>query len=287
MFSSNEKYEEIPTEHLQYLLLPYFLGDLAMKLTTGDRCEIVDMADVYFKDFLQRCDEYGFEDASQIKSIQSRKPDGTIAEIPDKMAQLLEMAEDRNTKLRKYREKKELDDEIKRLKLVMTRDQDDEGVKRDFYVKLIKSSILDSFDEIKCLATEKQMLDHMKKMRLENLEHERPKKFTPKPLKPIIITRDAAQKAVYGLGYPSFPTMTVAEFYDKRVADGIFPDPTQDNSLQSRANQMTDEEKDEQEKIEREQMEENDNEQLRQRNRAMDDWKDEHRRGEGNRHNRS
>lgn len=287
MFSANEKIEEIPTEHLKYLLLPYFLGDLAMKLTTGERGEIVEMADVYFKDFLQRCDEYGFPDAAIIKSLQ--RSTGNRDDVPDQIAQLLEMAEDRNTKLRKYREKKELDDEIKRIKLEMERDHDDDTVKRDFYLKLIKSSILSSFDEIKCLATEKQMQDHMKRMRLENpnFENERPKKFPPRPLKPIIITRDAAQKAVYGLGYPSFPIMSVAEFYDKRVADGIFPDPDKDNSLQSTANQLTDDQKDEQENIEREQMEETDDERLRQRNNAMDDWKDEHRRGEGNRHNRS
>lgn len=40
------------------------------------------------------------------------------------------------------------------------------------------------------------------------------------PLKPVIITRDAIQKAVYGAGYPSLPTMTVEEFYDKRVKEG-------------------------------------------------------------------
>lgn len=107
-------------------------------------------------------------------------------------------------------------------------------------------------------------------------------------MKPIIITRDAAQKAVYGAGYPSLPTMTVAEFYEERVASGIFPDASkqQDNSLQSQYNR-NEAETDEKEKEEKDALEDQDDETLLQRNRAMDDWKDEHRRGEGNRYNRS
>jgi immunoglobulin-binding protein 1 len=49
MFSTNETYEEIATEDLKYLLLPFFLAQLTLKLCGGERKEIVDVADVYFK----------------------------------------------------------------------------------------------------------------------------------------------------------------------------------------------------------------------------------------------
>lgn len=55
----------------------------------------------------------------------------------------------------------------------------------------------------------------------KSLEPKPKEKLKGPPLKPVIITRDAVQKAVYGLGYPSIPTMTVEEFYDNRVKEGL------------------------------------------------------------------
>lgn len=49
MFSSNESYDEIPTNNLKYLLLPYFLGNLSLKLCGGDRTEIVEVAKIYYR----------------------------------------------------------------------------------------------------------------------------------------------------------------------------------------------------------------------------------------------
>lgn len=39
------------------------------------------------------------------------------------------------------------------------------------------------------------------------------------PLRPIIITKNELQKQVYGVGYPSIPSMTVDEFYAKRYPE--------------------------------------------------------------------
>lgn len=240
----------------------------------------------FSRDFLKRCDEYGFWDSNN----QSLVPTKRENETQDQMELLTKMVTDRNSKIQKYKAKKQLEDEVKQLKLVMDRDQDDDSTKREFYIKLIKSSVLDAHDEIQSLNTEKQILEHMKQMKKDNPHGEKPPpKHTPKPLKPIIITRDAAQKAVYGLGYPSFPTMTVEEFYEQRVADGIFPDPTNvnpENSLQNRMDRNDPEELDK-EALEKEILAEADNPEYIARNRAMDEYKDEHRRGEGNRHNRS
>lgn len=44
--------------------------------------------------------------------------------------------------------------------------------------------------------------------------------FCFQPLRPFIITKDLLQKQVYGLGYPGIPTMTIEEFFDKKVAEG-------------------------------------------------------------------
>lgn len=49
MFSKNETIEELPTETLQYLLLPALLGTLTLKLCNQPRKDIINVAEVYFR----------------------------------------------------------------------------------------------------------------------------------------------------------------------------------------------------------------------------------------------
>lgn len=48
LFSTNEAYDEVGTNDLKYLLLPFFLGQLSQKLCGGDRNNIVEVSEVYF-----------------------------------------------------------------------------------------------------------------------------------------------------------------------------------------------------------------------------------------------
>lgn len=94
--------------------------------------------------------------------------------------------------------------------------------KREYFITLLKMYVSLAVDELGSLASEKPMLRHMQM--LKSNEGESPKARKPKiqapPLKPIIITRDSVQKAVYGAGYPSLPVLTVEEFYEKKIRDG-------------------------------------------------------------------
>lgn len=198
----------------------------------------------------------------------------------------------RNSKLERFRQKKELDDQIKQLKLLMKRDYVDDDVKREFYIKLLKGSVMEAEQEMSSIEQEKQILAFHKANESDTQHREKPVRRPVQPLKPVIITKDEAQKAIYGLGYPSFPTMTVSEFYDQRVRDGVFPDPSKPkihdpNSLQERAKRGDTRDLDEQEDIDNERRQEEDDDEYIARARAKDDYKDEHRRGEGNRYNRS
>lgn len=175
------------------------------------------------------------------------------------LADLMVMARQRDLKMEQYRLKKELDDQIKQIKTVMDREHVDDSVKRDFYVKILKSSVLEAQDELKSIADEMKIIEYRNKMRQEDPDFDAATRLPPKiyaapPLKPIIITKDAVQKAIYGIGYPSIPTMSVDEFYEDRVREGIFPDPSvvrDPNSLQSRAMRGDTTELDEQEEIQK------------------------------------
>lgn len=287
MFSKNESHEEIATDNLKYLMLPYFIGQLTLKLCVVDRLSVVNIAEIYFKDYLKRCEDY--ELCTQASSAITK---ATEIVAKDEIQRLTQMAQQRNQKLQKYQQKKELDDQIKNLKIAMNKEHIEEEIKRNFYMKLLKACIWQAQDEISSLEQEKEILVHIDKMREENPDYQRPK-HAPKttPLKPIIITKDILQKAIYGLGYPSMPTFTVEEFYNQRVADGIFPTneqmkESQKNSIQNRTDEDT-ALMEEKEAEENELKVELDDEETLERARAKDEFKDDHRRGYGNRYNRS
>lgn len=234
------------------------------------------------RDFLKRCADYEVYDENSNTTIANANSS------TGGQAALAQMVTQRNQKLEKYRIKKELEDEVKKLKIVLEREHIDDETKRDFFVKLLKLSVLDAQEELSSITQEKQILE-FQKMR-QQMDPEGAKKPArrppPPPLKPIIITKDLAQKAVYGLGYPSFPTMTVSEFYDQRVRDGIFPDPNAARNPSSHQAGDT-AELEEQQDIDRELKLDVDDDYEVARLRARDEYKDDHRRGEGNRHNRS
>lgn len=291
IFSSNESYEEISTENLKYLLLPFLLAQTTLKLTNvQDRKNVVDVAKIYYDDFINRCEEYGLCERSS--TAISKNKDIILR---DEFQKLQQMSQQRNQKLQKYQQKKELKDQIKQLKVALERDHTDEDIKRNFFLKLIKSCVWETQDELSTLEQECEILEHIAKLKQNDPDYKEPKESTSKrpfaatPLKPIIITKDAIQKAVYGAGYPSLPTYTVQEFYDQRVAQGDFPSAEQvskNKSLQGRC-EVDQEAEQAKEDEEKELKEENDDPEYLERVRNLDEYKDDHKRGYGNRYNRS
>ncbi|KAH0951499.1 hypothetical protein HN011_002975 [Eciton burchellii] len=297
MFSNNENFEEVATENIKYFLLPALLGKLTTKICgNDDRMHLVKVAEIYFVDFLKRLKTYDLTDVKipEIDSIDEKNDDGNNSDVsnrhPPRM--LEDMVLGRNAKLQRYRQEKELESRLDILKKNLDNPNIDDETKREYFLTLLKLYAVQITEELNLLGKEKIILENIKKMgSMHSLacEAQKPKLPVPK-LKPIIITRDDVQKKVFGAGYPSLPVMTVEEFYDKRVKDGDWPDPSQHSAknrcLQDIANNETSDEKDA-EAILNEEMEEKDDPEHLERRRAMDEYKDTHRRGWGNRANRS
>lgn len=227
IFSSNESVDEISTENLRLFLLPAILGTLALKLTLPNRMEVVDTSDIYFRDFLQRCCDYSVCEVEipPPASLDKEELERAFNKDQPCMFDLFGAAKARAAKIQRYHEEKALEAELESLSKVIAIPDVEEDVKREYYLKLIKSYVSKAEEELDCLQSEKRILTHMKNSKKDDEtngeEHKkRPKHFKPQPLKPVIITKDEIQKAVFGAGYPSIPTMTVQEFYDKRVRDG-------------------------------------------------------------------
>ncbi|XP_023024918.2 immunoglobulin binding protein Tap42 [Leptinotarsa decemlineata] len=281
IFSNNESIDEVSTSDLQYFLLPALLGSLNLKLTSGERKDIVDVAEIYFKDFLLRCNAYN------LSNYQDKKTDEKLNKT--ELEQLLTAVNTRANKIQRFKEQKELKSKLGDLKKNIENEHVDEEIKREYFITMIKLFIHEAIEELNSIDMEKPILEHMDNMKKD--DKIQPKRALPPPLRPIIITKDEVQKAVFGAGYPSLPTMTVNEFYDKRVAEGIFPDPnkkkTVPTSLQEAALAGMSLNQDEKEEELKDKLIEEDDEENIARMRAKDEFKDDHRRGWGNRMNRS
>ena len=301
IFSSNESIDEITTLEIKYLLLPAFLGYFTNKKVTDDRLEIVKKSRDCYRSFIKLCKTFTLTNVTlqALGSDETDESDGRgSAAKPSTMELIKADVVRRQEKIERYKTKTSLEKELQELYLEVKKEHIDEEVKRDYYLKLVKKWVSDALDALDSIETEVAILEHMKKMKANSKTSTQSnpgdfscdgrdcKSHSKSKFTPFIITKDQVQKQVFGLGYPSIPTVTVDEFYDQRVQQGLFPGPDAkprtvqpDEEAEEREKERKDAEKEKKE-------EEEDEEELR-RARDWDEYRDDHRRGWGNTHNRS
>ncbi|XP_062342320.1 immunoglobulin-binding protein 1 [Osmerus eperlanus] len=281
LFSRNEELEEMATADLKYLLLPAFLGALTMKqVNLAKRLEQVQIARVYFLDFLRRCKEYDlskFElpktsEDSPGTSEESEQGPATSPKPPD----LVAMATQRQAKIERYKQKKDTEAKLSEIKAAVDSGTADDEIVRDFYLLNVRKWISISLEEIESIDQEMEILKRMDFLKQTSTEPSQTKHRPP--MKPFILTKDAAQARVFGAGYPSLPTMTVDDWYEQHRKKGALPD-------QGIPRSAADFDADERAREEKEMLVENDDEEALQKAKDWDNWKDTHRRGYGNRKN--
>ncbi|NXF32156.1 IGBP1 protein, partial [Nyctibius bracteatus] len=282
LFSENEELEEIASADLKYLLLPALLGALTLKqVDLSRRLEHLESARAHFWRFLKLCSSYGLgsfhlppagppaeEDAG------SPAPGGPAAAQPS----LVAMATSRQAKIERYKQKKELENRLASMRTFVESDQADEDQIREFYMLQIQKWINTSLEEIESIDQEMVIVRSRGTAKQSPAPPHGPSRQVRAPLKPFILTRDAAQAKVFGAGYPGLPTMTVDDWYEQRRRQGV----VSGQSVPQRAPGVTDEEL---QKQQQEKKEEEDDEEALQKARNWDDWKDTHPRGYGNRQN--
>lgn len=213
LFSTNESLDEVTSTDIKYLLTPALLAYLSEKCLRRRRNESVEAAQVYYNDFLKRLRDYevippAADDDDQETEGVRREPD------------LRDVARNRQAKIERYRKKKDLTAQIESMK---NHGQDDEQM-RKYHILLLKKWTETAIEELESLKMESQLLQRAGKSGMSEQEHNSGSKSRKprEPFKPFIITRNDIQKKVYGLGYPSIPTMTVDEFVDQKEKDGTW-----------------------------------------------------------------
>lgn len=277
LFSRNEDLEEVCTAELKYLLLPALLGALTLKKTSRDkRLDIVQTARAYFLDYLQRCKDFN---VSQFHMPQPRDEEEQEERSQAGIGQpnLVAMAAQRQAKIQRYRQKKELESQLETVKRAVDSGNADEDTTRNFYLLQLRRWISLSLEEVESIDQELPILKNMDVL----------KKSTPAaqpnrpPMKPFILTKDAVQAQVFGAGYPSLPTMTVDQWYAQHQRHGVLPD----QGIPRRVAVEEDRDAAEVQEEEKERRAEEDDEESLRKARSWDDYKDTHHRGYGNRHN--
>ncbi|XP_022662509.1 immunoglobulin-binding protein 1b-like [Varroa destructor] len=282
LFSVNESFEEIATPVLKFLLLPALLASFSSR-KKDDRLLLINQSEIYFKDFLKRCSEYGI--------TKWEEKNGDVEEQKKTDRSLVDAAHQRNIKIERYKEQQRLESIVLEFEESLEKNgatSTPEDEVREYYLSLVRLWCLKAVNELALVEQEKAILQHIRS--LPNDAKAKEETAPKRPFKPFIITKTAEQKKVYGAGYPSLPVLSVDEFYEQKYGkDGKSGENSHcpgGHSLQRWAeNPEANQQEIENEAAEKEnKMEREDPEELA-RQRAWDDWKDEHRRGEGNRKN--
>ncbi|NXH23753.1 IGBP1 protein, partial [Myiagra hebetior] len=288
LFSENEELEEIASADLKFLLLPALLGALTLKqVDLSRRKEHLEAAREHFLRFLRLCRSYGLGSFQLSPGTASEEGAGSPS-APRDPAQpnLVAMAMSRTAKIERYKQKKELENKLASMRSSVESGTADEDQIREFYVLQIQKWIGTSLEEIESIEQELVILRSRDAVRQAPAGSRGPSRPARAPVKPFILTRDAAQARVFGAGYPGVPSMTVNDWYEQRQRQGAssqqgFGEPGSPPCPSTPAGASDEELQKQQQETE----EEEDDEEALQKARDWDDWKDTHPRGYGNRHN--
>lgn len=274
LFSTNEELAEVPTSELRFLLLPAFLGDLFLRKMDPDRLTILNIAKVYFVDYLRRCKNYGVTNIDLSRFMENSNS------LVAREQSINQMANSRQEKIARYKEQKEQERRLKELKAVFSEPSKadlDEDDQRSFYVLLLKFWINKVLEHLTSLHSEIEIVEHMKTLNKNGdkskQESTSASAKSQQSFKPILITRQMIKDKVFGAGYPGVPTMTQEEFLEKEIMEGKVVLDYKDDQNHDKSKKSDDEsdDDDEPDKL--------------QKKRDWDEWKDDHRRGWGNREN--
>lgn len=283
LFSDNETLEDVATSSLRYMLIPAYL----VKIEISSECNYntFKRAESMAKIFLSRIIKYGAGDEAMEKSL---KDDVDLKGGLDTI-NLESAMRSRTEKIENFKRMKLLENQIVELeKRLKSNIEVDDEISREYYLNLLKKWTTDTHESLlreirPALFFEKNRSQQGQSQLQSNNQ------ITPTP-KTFTIVKDSLQKHVFGLGYPSRPTVTVDEFIQKKMDDGELSfqkhKEVYGNSLQRYAEKPDlRREQEELSDAEHDDKEDRDDQEELKKKRQWDEFKDENPRGSGNRHN--
>nr|XP_045247253.1 immunoglobulin-binding protein 1-like [Macaca fascicularis] len=277
LFSRNADLEEIASTDLKYLLVPAFQGALTMKqVNPSKRLDHLQRAREHFMNYLTQCHCYHVAEF-ELPKTKNNSAENHTANSSTAYPSLVAMASQRQAKIERYKQKKELEHRLSAMKSAVESGQADDERVREYYHLHLQRWIDTSLEEIESIDQEIKILRERDSSREASASNsslqDRP------PVKPFILMGKVAQAKVFGAGYPSLATMTVSDWYEQHRKYGALPDQGIAKATPEEFRKAAQQQEDQQVK------EGENDEQTLHRAREWDDWKDTHPRGYGNRQN--
>nr|CAD7459375.1 unnamed protein product [Timema tahoe] len=191
LFDVQVPLEQVPTQTLKLFLLPALMGTLCVKLSGEDRTKVVQLTEIYFRDFLERCRRYCIADVSvptQGKVTATRGPAANIEGVLERYDVILRCSEERSRMER-------------RLQNLRAKMAASESAKREYYLTLIQSFVGKVLDLLEKLEMETPLVQSLCKGRkgISLSEKETRQKMAmilpaPRPLQPVLILKYEPEK---------------------------------------------------------------------------------------------
>jgi hypothetical protein len=264
IFSLNEELDDLPTEYLKFLLLDYLQGKLLeegniITTTTAQRLNVVKDAIKYYNDFIELVTLYGFPTAAAaVNSAESIT--GVMIGREEKIRQLKEMKE--------LRSHLELLLSTTSSNAIMKEEEEEEDSKREYWIKYIQFCIKQVQQErMRMLTQELNLLENVLK------DNVNPTNITTNTktasFKPFVLLPNKRVELQERVFKPShrLPTMTIDEYLQKEYERGGVISSSKDVAVKKK-----DESDSEEEDI--------------VKKRQWDEFKDDNKRGWGNRMNK-
>lgn len=302
LFSDNETIDDITSADLKYLLIPAYQARIVTSAECSpNRLDTYLQAEALIIKFLTRISQYGLGNARIEEAIQSKDDQQQKGQISSSSTDLLAAMRDRDKKIEKFKRMKLLEDRVEELERRLKSGEElDDELKREYYLKLINKWTEDCLDSLE-REVRPAIFFERNRPSMDDMDGRQVVRGPPAGtssggqsglghLRPYTIVKDELQKQVFGIGYPSRPTVTVDQFISKKINDGdlafhankeIYSNSLQryaeDPGLRREQEEQSDEERDA--KADRD-----DTDELA-RKRNWDEFKDDNPRGSGNRHN--
>jgi len=192
LFSRNEDGDDMHTNDIKYLLIPYYLGHFELRHSDPDeRLAHLDASKRNFESFVRLAAQYGFitdEDKAEWEGKKAKSGDARVAR-----EELMAREKRRRAALARLEELRQ-----QRVKLsqkvgeeaAYNEDADEEEIDREIITTLIQVSVTDALREIKSSEEESEMLTMIAKMRMAGQSIAPPRPSIPKDPKPPIVIRE-------------------------------------------------------------------------------------------------
>ncbi|KAJ6881422.1 PP2A regulatory subunit TAP46 [Populus alba x Populus x berolinensis] len=174
LFSSNETKEDISTTNLKYILVPFYLAELAEKIPQDDRIQILKASQAKLKEFLSFCEAMELVPEEELQASSLGAPNTFVDRRALKIARYKRQRA-AEAKLEEIKERKERRGRSTKAAAVSTPVEageedvlDDDGEEeREAWITTISLAICKAIDLLEMLKKEEEMLLAVKERQLK------------------------------------------------------------------------------------------------------------------------